>query len=152
MNDGYDEEREDYASLADEMNDGPPHVGPWDEADWEPRAVENGKRYAAKHGLAWPPQTGDFDRYCERLGREPRHVLDPLEGGDYPSSPLASRRVTVEHERVEECALVFQGHVAAPGYGVAYECETCRRPWLRIGAGYVDPRERVYELTPEDVR
>ena len=56
-----------------------------------------------------------------------------------------------EHTDPEECTLVYQGHVAAPGYGVAYECEVCGRPWLKIGSGWADPRERVYELSPEDV-
>lgn len=60
----YDEEREDYASLADEMND--PDVGPWVEADWDETAVANAKRYAAKNHLRWPPGTGDFDRFYER--------------------------------------------------------------------------------------
>jgi len=64
----YDEEREDYASLADEMND--PDVGPWNEDDWEPRAVANGKSFAAKHGLSWPPQTGDYDRYWDRINND----------------------------------------------------------------------------------
>lgn len=67
---------------------------------------------------------------------------------------LASRRApepTPEHGRVEDCDLVYDGHVAAPGYGVAYHCSGCGRPWLAIGAAFVDPRERVYELAPEDV-
>ena len=59
-----DPDFEDYASLADEMND--PDVGPWVEDDWDPQAVANGKAYAKKHGLRWPPQTGDFDRFYER--------------------------------------------------------------------------------------
>lgn len=56
-----------------------------------------------------------------------------------------------EHATAEECDLEYEGHVAAPGFGVAYRCRSCRRPWLRLGSGYVDPRERVYELSPEDV-
>lgn len=79
----YDEERDDYASLADEVNDPCSCVEgketreqhheswcpakPWDEADWEPRAVANGKKFAEKHGLNWPPRTGDFDRYWDRI-------------------------------------------------------------------------------------
>lgn len=59
----YDEEQEDYANLADEMND--PDVGPWDEADWDERAVASAKRYAEKNNLPWPPSTGDFDRWYE---------------------------------------------------------------------------------------
>ena len=60
----YDEEKEDYASLADEMND--PDVGPWNELDWDPIAVKNARAYAKKNGLNWPPQTGDYDRFYER--------------------------------------------------------------------------------------
>lgn len=59
----WDEEREDYASLADEMNDY--GVPPWNEADWDELAVANARRYAAKHGLRFPPQTGDYDRFYE---------------------------------------------------------------------------------------
>jgi hypothetical protein len=60
----YDEEMEDYASLADEMND--PDVGPWNESDWDARAVESAKQYARKNDLPWPPSTGDFDRWYEK--------------------------------------------------------------------------------------
>lgn len=119
-----DEARDDYASLADEMNDGDVE---WKESDWEPRAVENAKRYAKAFGLSWPPRPGDFDRFYERT-------------------------TTGEHTSVSDCSLVFLGHVAAPGYGVSFECSECGRPWLKLGASYVDPRERVYELSPEDVR
>jgi hypothetical protein len=63
----YDEEREDYASLADEMND--PDVPAWNEDDWEPTAVANAKKYAKEHNLPWPPRTGDFDRWYERQNR-----------------------------------------------------------------------------------
>ena len=60
----YDEEYEDYASLCDEMND--IGSGPWVESDWDPRAVANGKKYAEKHGLPWPPREGDYDRIYDR--------------------------------------------------------------------------------------
>lgn len=59
----WDEAREDYANLADEMND--PDVGPWNEDDWDPRAVASAKMYANRHHLPWPPRTGDFDRWYE---------------------------------------------------------------------------------------
>lgn len=59
----YDEEREDYASLADEMNDG--DVA-WVESDWDARAVASAKRYARRKHLRWPPQMGDYDRLYER--------------------------------------------------------------------------------------
>lgn len=63
----YDEEREDYASLADEMNDA--DVPPWNENDWDAGAVANAKRYAQKYGLRWPPETGDYDRFYARRQR-----------------------------------------------------------------------------------
>jgi hypothetical protein len=65
--------------------------------------------------------------------------------------PSSEEPSWTEHQRVEDCTLIYQGHVAAPGYGVAYECEECGRPWLKLGSGYVDPRAQVYELSPEDV-
>ncbi len=63
----YDEAREDYANLADEIND--PDVGPWNEADWDERAVANAKKYATANQLSWPPRMGDFDRWYERNNR-----------------------------------------------------------------------------------
>ena len=57
-------DEEDYAALADEMNDA--DVAPWNEDDWDAEAVAGGKRYAKAHGLRWPPSTGDYDRYWER--------------------------------------------------------------------------------------
>ncbi len=63
----YDAERESYAALADEMND--VGIAPWVESDWDERAVAEGKAYAEKHDLNWPPQTGDFDRFWEREQR-----------------------------------------------------------------------------------
>lgn len=62
-----DLEEESYANLADEMND--PDVGPWVEDDWDPQAVAEGKRYAERHELPWPPGPGDFDRWYERSKR-----------------------------------------------------------------------------------
>jgi hypothetical protein len=56
-----------------------------------------------------------------------------------------------EHPVVDDCTLVYEGRVGAPGYGEAYRCQFCDRPWLKIGTRYVDPREAVYELRPEDV-
>lgn len=60
----YDEAREDYASLADEMNDY--DVGPWVESDWDPRAVANARMYAEENGLPFPPGPGDYDRLYEK--------------------------------------------------------------------------------------
>lgn len=58
-----DLEQEAYAALADEMND--PDAGPWVEADWDEEAVRQARVYASRHGLRWPPGTGDFDRWHE---------------------------------------------------------------------------------------
>jgi hypothetical protein len=44
----YDEEREDYASLADEAS--APEAQPWNDEDWEPSAVANAKKYAERFG------------------------------------------------------------------------------------------------------
>jgi hypothetical protein len=59
----YDEEREDYASLADEAS--APEAQPWNDEDWEPSAVANAKKYAKRFGLSWPPRPGDFDRWYD---------------------------------------------------------------------------------------
>lgn len=59
----YDEEREDYASLADEASC--EDAQPWNDDDWDPRAVANAKSYAEKHQLPWPPGPGDFDRWYD---------------------------------------------------------------------------------------
>lgn len=58
----FDIEKESYASLADEMNDG----AEWVESDWDEQAVKEAKAYAEKHDLSWPPRMGDFDRFYER--------------------------------------------------------------------------------------
>lgn len=73
MPETYDAEREDYAALADEMND--PGIDPWDESMWDEEAVANAKRYAAKHGLRWPPGTGDYDRFYDRQHNTPGNYL-----------------------------------------------------------------------------
>jgi hypothetical protein len=57
-----------------------------------------------------------------------------------------------EHPVLDDCDLVYEGHIAAPGYGVAYHCRSCGRPWVKVGTRYIDPRESVIELSPEDVR
>lgn len=61
----WDEDKESYLSLADEMNDGPPSIPAWNEADWDAEAVAAGKRYAKANGFRWPPRTGDFDRWYD---------------------------------------------------------------------------------------
>lgn len=60
----YRDDQDDYASLADEMND--PDVGPWVEGHWDPEAVAGAKRHAEREGLRWPPGVGDYDRLYER--------------------------------------------------------------------------------------
>ena len=56
----YDEDKEMYESLADEMND--PDAPEWNEEDWDESAVAGAKRFAKRVGLNWPPRKGDFDR------------------------------------------------------------------------------------------
>jgi len=58
-----DDDKEDYASLADEAS--APDAHPWNDDDWDQRAVEGAKRYAEAKGLNWPPNEGDYDRFCE---------------------------------------------------------------------------------------
>jgi|KBSMisStandDraft_5_1062788.scaffolds.fasta_scaffold525255_2 hypothetical protein len=62
----YDEQKEAYASLADEMNDGDVV---WVESDWDKEAVKLGKAYAEDHDLPWPPRMGDYDRFYEAAKR-----------------------------------------------------------------------------------
>jgi len=59
-------EQASYVGLADEVNDG--DTGPWDESYWDAQAVKEGKAYASRHGLPWPPGPGDFDRWYEAQG------------------------------------------------------------------------------------
>lgn len=84
-----------------------------------------------------------------------RLLRDDLAGLEQAVKKEAGRDASLsssgEHLSPEACTLVFQGQVAAPGYGVAYECSECGRPWLKVGSSLVDPREQVYELSPEDV-
>lgn len=64
----YDEQKEDYLSLCDEMND---YDAPeWVEGDWDERAVKSARTYARKHGLPFPPGKGDFDRMFDRMNNE----------------------------------------------------------------------------------
>ena len=53
---------------------------------------------------------------------------------------------------LDESSLVYDGHVGAPGIGIAFHCATCGRHWLKIGSSFVDPSTGPYELSPEDVR
>jgi len=64
----YDEVREDYAALADEASC--PDAHPWKDEDWEPRAVENAKKYAAQYGLPWPPGPTDYDRWYDLFSND----------------------------------------------------------------------------------
>ena len=59
----WDEEREDYFSLVEEASAEEAH--PWNDDDWEPRAVAHAKAFARKHDLSWPPKLGDFDMVYE---------------------------------------------------------------------------------------
>jgi hypothetical protein len=59
----YDEELEDYVSLAEEASCETAH--PWDDSYWDQRAVKNAKAYAKKHSLPWPPGINDFDHWYE---------------------------------------------------------------------------------------
>jgi len=57
------QQRQSYLDLADEMNDY--DVPKWNEADWDKTAVKDGKAFAEKHDLRWPPGLGDYDRYWD---------------------------------------------------------------------------------------
>lgn len=55
-----------YAAIADELNDAePPSVLKFPD-DFDPEYLAHAEHYALLHGLNWPPQVGDFDRYYER--------------------------------------------------------------------------------------
>jgi len=46
----------------------------------------------------------------------------------------------------------YVGHIAAPGYGVAYRCMVCDAPRVRLGSTMIDPRDHdPIELSPADV-
>lgn len=58
----YDPLLDAYASLADELND----VGvTLSVRDFDPEMVDRANQYAKANGLAFPPSTGDFDRFWE---------------------------------------------------------------------------------------
>lgn len=48
-------------------------------------------------------------------------------------------------------AMIYDGHIAAPGYGIATHCGTCSKAWIKVGNTYYPADEFVPELTPEDV-
>jgi len=58
-----DEEREDYASLAEEAS--APDAQPWKDEDWDQNAIANAKKYAKRFNLPWPPGPNDFDRWYD---------------------------------------------------------------------------------------
>ena len=64
-----DPDREFYAAVADELNDGRPGDCTLDDLD--AGYVAAAERYAARKGYPWPPAVGDFDEFCyaERLVR-----------------------------------------------------------------------------------
>lgn len=54
----------EYAACADELNDPYGMITDVEDLDEDYRRL--GEAYAKRHGLAWPPVPGDFDRYYER--------------------------------------------------------------------------------------
>ena len=62
-NEEYDEAKEAYLGLCDELND--PDAPEWDPEMWDPEAVKLGAQYAKEHGFAWPPRKGDYDRWWD---------------------------------------------------------------------------------------
>jgi hypothetical protein len=84
-----------------------------------------------------------------------REIVTPPYSNDLLATSLviAKHRAADEHVcDLDEHALVYNGHVGAPGVGISFSCASCGRPWLKIGSSFVDPREHLYELQPEDVR
>lgn len=61
-------DQEAYVAVADELNDGTSLLGqpPLALEDLDTAYVTAAERYANEHGINWPPQVGDFDRWYER--------------------------------------------------------------------------------------
>lgn len=60
-------------------------------------------------------------------------------------------RIPDDHN-CDETAMIYDAHIAAPGFGIATHCGVCSKQWIKVGATYYPADEFVPELTPEDVR
>jgi len=56
-----------------------------------------------------------------------------------------------EHDCLTGDNLAYRGDYGAPGFGQAWECNTCARQWARLGCNEFYPSELgAHILTPED--
>lgn len=69
-----------------------------------------------------------------------------------PDQLVRRDHACVERDVSDGGTMKYQGHIAAPGYGVAYRCVECDAPRVRLGQSWIDPREsEPIELQPWDV-
>jgi hypothetical protein len=84
--------------------------------------------------------------------------INPHRIGTYQSAARATNALTMGLEPncshpVEDRH--FVGHVAAPGYGTAWECGACQEPMWGMTAASATPYaelDGVPELSPDDIR
>lgn len=63
----FDDDRRDYASLADELNDRDVTMTI---DDFDKEMVAGAERYATAVGAPYPPGVGDYDRWWDRENNE----------------------------------------------------------------------------------
>jgi hypothetical protein len=85
---------------------------------------------------------------------EGKHIEEPPEPDD-DFDPRDQDDNTHDHEAPHDCLkegnMNFVAHIAAPGYGQAWVCDTCEHPFTKIGDTFHDAETTLFELRPEDV-
>lgn len=60
-------------------------------------------------------------------------------------------RIPDDHN-CDDTTMIYDAHIAAPGFGVATHCGVCSKQFVKIQNTYYPANEYVPELTPEQVR
>lgn len=90
-------------------------------------------------------QPGWIDEKYEMGGHGEKGMAEALAVG---------QKIIYEALQATECdhaEAKFVGHIAAPGRGIAYECEACDTRLVKIGGTYHDAADGPFEMSPEDV-
>lgn len=68
-----------------------------------------------------------------------------------PEGPQVEIVVPTHDSCVEE-DMAYDGHIAAPGRGIAMHCRTCQKAWVKIGPTFYPADEGPFLMTIDDVR
>lgn len=95
-----------------------------------------------------------YDAVVWMLGvdtRGPGPIATDQPSTDQELVPPHAQPLLPDHVCLEE-DMIYEGHIGAPGHGVAFSCRICTAQWVKIGSQFHEAEAGAHILSPDDVR